>query len=496
MFDDYLIFLVAFTECAAGRFLLAVEDHIVVVYLLVWYFYPVEAPIQSRNSHRRSSFSGLRITSRESALGAPLMTDLSLAVPQVERQNVPSRLSTATRLSSWILSRADGITGRPRPALERDEERLWNQADLERGVSLISDDEKEGISAYYQTSPATMDGPKESARWQDPVYTTVMADSPYVGSSSRVSPTSEKIRSPPMVTEDRTVIAPIPEETPEPRPISAVPSTVPSYYVRRPSESPLALPPAAPSIFNGSESPIYGLNGTLRGDRYSPAGDRFSRSLAPSRSPLAFSSDEPLAEVDIATARSSGFEALLREQDELEKSIAALKMFAPSTPSTDTEPSSPRGILERDGNRESAPAPSSFTRSSRNDVGSISVKSDFSLSNFPQPPLGSEEAKDDVPDMPNADSSSNANSRESQKDFLDLGGQRMTTQSITFTLIPPRMPAASEEVETRQSLPQSTRYSTDNLGETSAGVSASRGNRLDSQGTQYDVTSFIGGERP
>ncbi|THH20847.1 hypothetical protein EW146_g603 [Bondarzewia mesenterica] len=436
----------AFSESTAGRFLLAIEEYLIIVFLLISTS-KNSAPPKERppsESKRASSFQGLRIRSRESALAA-IGADEDLAPPQPDQLARASHVSSASRLSSWLGTRAQGLAGRTRPALEHDEMRLWNEDEAERGFSpAIS--EKGATAISYEPSPVTEEA-KQSARWQDPVYTTVMAESPWLAEKVSIKPTTTgQAQSSHVIdsTEDRPVIQP---EDFAARPVSAVPSTIPSYYVREvASVSPLTVPnfPGQFAREGSTPSPIYGLTGTMRGGRFSP--------IVESR---------PFTEPDLSSTRSSGFEALLREQSELEKSIAALKLFAP-------------GVDERD-----SQTPSSVDRNSaavlvsRQALESASLKSDFSLSNFPQPPL--------------ARQSTQTIRQVSDTSSRSDGTTGVGRNSVIHPLTPPRIPVAIAESTTRQSLPESTRDSAETTTE------ISRSTRLDSGGTQYDVTSFIGG---
>ena len=434
---------VAFSESSAGRFLVAVAEYLIIVFLLITTFRPPAPTPPPENDRKRvSSFQGLRIRSHESALAAMGPQANGGLTVQVDRPSGSSR-SSAARLSAWIGSRAHSLAGRPRPALERDEVRLWNQEDAERGLSpSMSERRMTGISDV--PSPFTEEA-KQSARWQDPAYMAVMAESPWSAGKRSVTPTTARqaVFSSVEVEQDRIVIKP---DEVVVRPPSTAPSAIPSYYVREITPpSPLNLAAQLPTRQVVTSSPIYGLTGTIRGDRYSPVVD-----------------SRPYGELDIASARSSGFENLLREQNELEKSIAALKLFAPDAGDRDSQTTSSG---DRNSNRNST-----AVRGSRLGLESASMKSEFSLSNFPQPPRS-------------------RHSTDGRRKGSDSGSSLGTERgSGAFSLVLPRMPAAIEESEMRQSLPKSTRNSEDTT------VPVTRPSRLDSGGTQYDVTSFIGGE--
>ncbi|TFY59104.1 hypothetical protein EVG20_g7907 [Dentipellis fragilis] len=208
-------------------------------------------------------------------------------------------------------------------------------------------------------------------------------------------------------------------------------SRIESVYDGQTVANMLTIPPAT---YGRSEavSPIYGLNGTLRGGRYSPY------------------TTNPPANFDIPSTRSSGLENLFREQSELEKSIAALRLLASS-------PADPRSSQAISVASERGVDPEFMTVPPRSGPESASVRSEFSLSSFPQPP----EAR-----------------RSSRSKSM-----------LSVELLPPRMPAAMTTIAEMQSLPSSARNSEDTLQ-----LNIGQGGRFESAGTQFDVTSFIEGE--
>jgi len=134
----------------------------------------------------------------------------------------------------------------------------------------------------------------------------------------------------------------------------------------------------------------------------------------------------------------------MREQKELEKSLANLKLSLPELNLGDS--GSERGSDDRliEGRSRKIP----------------SVKSDFSLSVFPEPPW-----------TPPA-----------RREFHS----HLKAETDVSDLLPPRMPAAMSDVGDRQSLPTSTRTSEDT-------IRMGRAAQLGSNGAQFDVTSFISG---
>ncbi|KAI0068412.1 hypothetical protein BV25DRAFT_1987194 [Artomyces pyxidatus] len=409
----------AFTESSLGRLLLAVEIYVIIVLLLVWTFSPEGETTRPRtifrDTKRASSFQGLR-----TSFGDPLTADAII------EQGRPAMQSSARRLSSWFVRRTSSLSQSALnlPSPVRDERRSWSQGDLEQAVSPTNT-EKGGANIFYDPS-AILAEAKQSARWRDPVYTSVL-DSPLdtasLGGRGQLPTTNLNAG----LTEERTAV--VPPSRARTRPGTAV--SIPSYYGDG-AASPATVRPTVPLpyVTRETESPIYGLNGTLRAGYYSPVDTarRTSFLIPPS-------------------ARSSGFSNLLREQNELEKSIAALRMFAPAS-----SPNSPEQGSDR------VPSANLTAVQSR---GSVSVRSEFSLSIFPEPPWAR---------------------RSDMTSTLSHSGESaaIVREPSEFEFVPPRMPAAVE-----QTLPTSTRNSEDTIMLTHKG-------RSDSEGTRYDVTSFIG----
>ncbi|KAI0318487.1 hypothetical protein OF83DRAFT_943969 [Amylostereum chailletii] len=420
----------AFTESTLGRLLLAIEMYISIVSVLISTFYPVSQStpgIIIQGEKRASSFQGLRLSFRDDPIRPMANGNPSGSGPL---NSSLSRLSASgRRLSSWLIRQTS--TGRTRPGFERDDERLWSREDVESGISPTSPNQVGAVS--YTTSPTEA---KQSARYQDPVFTSVLAESQRMDKTYPVNtPTMSQIPVSPqavqqMASSSRRGVT------------SAEVSAVPSYY-RNSNLTVIPPPPAAVTNRLSTNSPIFGLNGTIRDGRFSPI-----RSAVPVN--------------DITSARSSGFEQLMREQVALEESIAQLGLFAPEV---DEGTSSRTSVADPSVTRSSLPYDSS------GGTGPVSsVKSEFSLSNFPQPPLVRRSSGNVQP--------SNLEGRQDSRSSIDSEGL-----AIEFEMVPPRMPAVMSETGDMQ-LPSSTRTSEDTV----LGPKM----RSDSAGTQYDVTSFIG----
>ncbi|CAE7071387.1 unnamed protein product [Rhizoctonia solani] len=257
----------------------------------------------------------------------------------------------------------------------------------------------------------------------------------------------EELPSPPPAP----LVAPVPVPTPTRIP-SPVPSESPSgtsFRITREygySSSPLAPPPETmpnprqQQANSGDESPIYGLEGIIQ----SLGGD-----LLPDEELR--SQQESMTERDGA-AYSPGAASFLKKQVDIERSVADLNRFMQGRSPIDTRPL----YAHSDG---------TITSYLSTGQESTSLRSDFTLGNFPSPPS----AILDYSGFPRR----NSVARPGEIDLDD----------IRFTLTPPRMPAA---VNGRQvSFPSTTRGS--DIFQPRLGV-AETPNR-----TQWDVTSFIGG---
>jgi hypothetical protein len=157
---------------------------------------------------------------------------------------------------------------------------------------------------------------------------------------------------------------------------------------------------------------------------------------------------QQLSNASFTSSGTSEYENLLREQIDLERSIAALRMSAPLGSRSKEDQVSQDTISdlpERSTVRESSTTGNGRT--------SASGKSDFSLSIFPEPPQR----------------------RQFGEDY------RGSRQSLSSSLLPPRLSI--------QGFPTSNRGSVD-------GTTVVFGIRTTSVGTHYDVTSFIGGVPP
>ncbi|KAG8702795.1 hypothetical protein FRC09_004527 [Ceratobasidium sp. 395] len=208
------------------------------------------------------------------------------------------------------------------------------------------------------------------------------------------------------------------------------------YGVSSRSLSPPQIRNRTPNL--GEESPIYGLEGiiaSLGGDLLPDEEIRSQRMMR----------------ADSATY-SPGAASFQRKQDELDRSVADLRSFSPD--------GTIRQELYGFNDNRNTSVPSLGQEST-------SLKSDFSLSNFPSPPAANLSF-----------------AGPSRRTSLAARLGEVDLDDLRFTLNPPRMPAAN--LDGRQvSFPSTTRGS--DISQIQPRTTAN------SNGTQWDVTSFIGG---
>lgn len=384
---------VAFSETTLGRFLQAVELYLLILFLLIAAFYKAPAISRSGRSRRSkgtSSFAGLREKPRESAFQVeseePKRDGFFIGRAFSSADEAERRESAVSRIGSWILPRA---TRRPASPRER-----FGDRDPEQGF----------VSDVQQTAPATID-----------------IRSPRVEASREIE--ARPPDSP--VPAIQVVPAQPSNETPPNRPITEI--SLSSYYgMERPSRFSF---PNASFMSNtrreGSDSPVYGLNGIIAQNPNRISKDSVSRGRS-------------------GRSSMSSFDELLRQQTELDKSIAALRLFSPEAAMAFPEsPKTPTPVKPPPVNR----ILSSSTNSTGQRLDSASGRSDFSLSIFPEPPTAGER-------------NSTVTSRSQRASRTSRSGLRMPLEDL------PSMPSSPNQ----------------------PGTTA----RFDSAGTQYEITSFIG----
>lgn len=385
---------VEFSELTPGRLLLAAEFQILVVSTMVFAFYSTktaEGALRPSCGKRASSFRGLHLSFYDSGPG--------LFDPN-STSRIQSRPPSAQSISSWLDRNARSRPSQQKPMFA-DGKRLGAEKPW-RGSNAYPS-EKEILSFTGDVVP---DSAQSSARWDGPVY-------------------------PSSVVESFDAL-PLPPSIPGgPSSALASQSSAGSTYRARKASLP-SVRGAAAMVATGPDSPVLGSDGLST--------SRKSTRISP---PL-----QPLSNASFASSGASDYENLFREQVELERSIAALRASTPlgkgkGQVNRDTISDLP----ERGTARESSTTGNGHT--------SISGKSEFSLSIFPEPPI-TQQFEEDYRQSP-----------------------------LSSALLPPRQSIFTAE----QGFPTSNRGSED-------GTTLGFGLRALSVGTRYDVTSFIGGVSP
>ena len=449
--------LVAFTESTLGRFLQAVELYILILSVLISTFYD-HVPPRLDDNHKADLPLQLPETKRGSTLHTSPFPfaenkvasgDITYQVQRTSDLEAPSRGSTATRIDTRKMSRKGS---------DRAGDCLWNQSEAEKGEYTVERIINDTGSPYSYDSAVEL--PKETQNWKDLVQSTMVNDpSPgQIGrvksrwtlttASSRRNSTNESRKEKNVDSDPSTPSLPAP---PSKRSLFTQSRySIGSYYAfvdRSSSEF------QADAISRNTDSPAYGLNVIIP---RSVQGRSDPGSVAPTRS------------------SALSFNELLRQQTELDKSIAALKLLSPQQ-DTNIQYSG------RNSRSRSASPRASKGRSNSTLGPPSSLKSDFSLSNFPDPPDPPEihqiTSTNGLP-LPNVVSNIRLNAD---------GRVRLNLRTDNRdNLAPPRMPVLNDFPNSPQSL--------SGRGSDESAISMSRLGKVNSTGTQYDVTSFIGSE--
>jgi hypothetical protein len=391
--------IVKFTENMLGRFLQGVNFYILVLCSLLVVFMAPSRP----QSGRVPSFRPLSPKQPASSFNVtpPDVSTPNLSALQhlpdssvVQGRRVERPLSS-TRLSVWLATQGRKLSILSHRGDDQDDMnvQLWNQNWVERGQSSREDPPTKNPGVFDYGHP-----------------------NPYLGPGSARSPPSEKpkLEAPRFGREFTTSMA--------------------SRYSEL-DLSPLGIVGRKSWLL---DSPVFGLNGIIQ----------------PSKGELATHSPRDSV-TSAGQDQSSDISHLFRKQEELDNSIAALKLLEGS-------PGSPI-------------SPASSKRSEEPST----ARSDVSLSNFPNPPWADTSGSDNLGELRRSFGSVHT-VRPSRVNQLSI-----SVDNVPFDLIPPRMPASAMDHNRTLSLPISESAGSDL-------VVTARTPRFDSQGTQYDVTSFIG----
>lgn len=454
--------LVAFSESILGRFLISVEFYILIVYILISSFYdyapakPVgglgsKAPVENLPESKDKSALDFTTYPRSPVLVAPtLYQNHSYDDHDV---SAPVRTPSASRLASWIMPRRES---KRRSVGAGDQVQLWDQA--ERGESPVQNVVSGRDSPYSYKS--FVDRPRDSQQQVDAIL-PIVVDDPGPPAGEELDPGWLTVNESLSLQPNSSDHIPIdtaeifqPPRMPRNDTDTFASYSIGSYYDGESRRG--ASPASLPAVVHKVDSPIYGLDGILR---RANENREITGSIAPSRS-------------STTSFTSMSFGELLRQQSELDASIAALRLLSPQLeiPTTLAPPSSEPGT----------PYVGSVSRTVSSSGMPSSLRSEFSLNDFPEPPLTITVTTNGFPPPTPTSTIKARNSRRNKRRTQD------EAENETVIDLPmPRMPVLDNFPTTPQSIPHSPgRSSTEAITNSRTGV--------DSGGTQYDVTSFIG----
>ncbi|KAG2160002.1 uncharacterized protein EDB93DRAFT_1196810 [Suillus bovinus] len=444
-----LIFF-AFTESILGRLLQAIELYILVVFMMILHFLrhkKTPATYQPRDLELLKVKLPERTRESTFRLSPPVVSTPRLPSSENQSRSINanvtrhSTLATVSRAPwvSWSLSHGQS---------DQDEEKakLWNKSEAGKGAPDQPAVGQGSAANQSMTSVASVTD-RVSTEWRDIVNDSVsnfqrlsMLDTQSAGTRSRnTSLSSGQIW--------HAVRADVPTR---PQPLKLQMITIPPTATSS-DENGAAVVMTAPPDPPAQDSPIFVIKG------FTPQPPQ-----VPSRQ----------------SSSGRSLEELLELQNELDKTIAMLRLFSPKSPiscsPTSTSPSSP-----------SSPRISSIQAEKLRQSSSTGAQtmSDFSLSNFPSPPLSASWAP-----LPATLPAVKLRSKEDHLTRLRLGQGSI---SDTLGLPLPRIPAALEDMP---SSPRSDLASDSPCQEDNGMVPADAGRsyRFNSGGTQYEITSFIG----
>lgn len=445
-----MINIAGFTESPLGRFLQAIQLYVLLVLLLVSPFYGMGSQEEdSPDPRRASSFRGLRFStvSRWSVINPP---------NQAEEQG-PMRVSPSQRLSSWLNTRL---------ATRRDpqEDRLWNKdkPDLEApptpGDRNIDDNDASPIEPRMFEKPL-------QATWQGPYLPDPISPAGSTSNPTTPSNPGQIVTVTAKVTADsKPLLAP---NLPPPNQSgtsgsSSNPNSVSGRFIGKFEIN--------ESYESDSDSPIYGINGIIQKKAKRNEKKRRSR---------------------FAENRLSAIDQLKKEQEELEKSVASMAAYSPSKYEFSRKTKS-----EENSNELRPDSAAALNASFLNAGLSESVRSDFSLRDFPSPPVSIfAGSRVKLTESPPKITSFGAMADKQSADGLEV------VEDVQFAMVPPRMPAVYQR--RRASFPAGARESVtssmDGIPRIISAYADSEDDlggkrvRMSSANNRLDVTSFIGG---
>ncbi|KAG1889643.1 uncharacterized protein F5891DRAFT_1198572 [Suillus fuscotomentosus] len=444
------LILFAFTESILGRLLQAGELYILIVFMMILqFFHHKKTPAISKTRDLALLKVELPHRARESTfrLSPPVVSTPRVITRSSSGNQSRSINADVTRHSVLTTVRAPWVPWRmSHGQSDQDEEKakLWDQSEAGKGAPDLPAVGQGSAGNQSMTSAAPVTD-RVSTEWRDIVNDSVsnfsrlsLLDAQFASAGSRNSSISSgQIW--------HAVRADIPTR-PHPLKLRTVSLAVPTTATSS-DENGAAVIMTAPPDPPAQNSPIFAIKG------FTPQPPQ-----VPSRQ----------------SSSSRSLEELVELQNELDKTIAMLRLFSPSSPisysststsPTSTSPSSPSSS-RRDSNQAEEPRQSSST-------GARTV-SDFSLSNFPSPPWL-------APSLPASSPAVKLRSKEDRQARLRLGQDSI---SDTLGLPLPRIPAALEDIprSPRSDLASDSSYQEDNE---VLPADAGRPHRFDSGGTHH-----------
>lgn len=512
----------AFTETLLGRFLVAIGMYTLILYILVFVFYdcsPRSRPGSVASSRRSNRDTELWGSSSEKTPN-PVVRQPSV-IPYIPPPAPPrpSRNSAVSRLASWISPRRPS---RPQSLYSHNSTSALRhfEMDPERDGSPSTASESKLSDTVEVLSPRVSELKRDGqGQWGGSQYTSgSAAPSPSTADSHGRMPTGPEASGVvvfPAISEKGSSeenVRSSPEQSrssPDSSSRMARPGTeisLGSYYTpytNSAAPSSFLMPQMPAARPRTPDSPIYGLEGLI---------DPRDRRVIPfTPQTVASSTAEPMASRDFrgmpspdfslqsSSQRGSGtsIDELLRQQSELDKSIAALRLFSPrssaATMSRYTPPES--GTVDP---MPSVPpserastvvkiTPSRGTSSSEmsGKMTAASGQSEFSLSVFPAPPASAA-----VSPMPGGLSPFPGGVSPAPGSVSPA----RSNMSPAPWAASPMYDGVSPTRGRTEDFPQSVTLQPPKPGESalsSPATPSSRGGRIQSNGTQYDVTSFI-----
>ncbi|KIK95381.1 hypothetical protein PAXRUDRAFT_827075 [Paxillus rubicundulus Ve08.2h10] len=438
------LFCFAFTESTLGRFLQAFEDYIIIVFVVVMAFLRhcntlvlIHTSPKGRTFNPSLSEPDRGSTSRITALVERARISIVSCAANTARVAATEALCRSTRrsltrVSSWVSSRVS----RNRSDNEDVQAKLWEQGEAENARVGSP------YTGHTHSRTSLVSLTEEPKDWAGLVHDAAASDLS-IFSVPDAQSTGMRSREGSMIGGQilhafRADVAQrrVPLRLGTSRlSAPAAPVLSPSPGSHQPSSG-RAVIMTAPPDSHTLDSPIYGLGGIIRPPAPRPPGE---------------------------TSRDSGIssEELLRQQKELDKSITTLKLFSRRTSAS----------------------------SSSSQVGTPNTDSDVSLSHFPlpswlTPPMVS---------LPGPSSRLPSIMRMREDRRARLSAAAVPSIAVSEELLPP--PKILAPLADIPSSPRSNSITDSPLPDDNESLSAAVGRppQFDSGGTQYNVTSFIGG---